>query len=222
MNRRLLLMSAAAALLGAYVLLGEGGLLSHLLESPGADQSSQAGAGVEKLTANGKPRAGIKLNPLEGLDPQSFAAIAEQPLFNPGRLPRPAEPPPPPEVAAPPPPEPEAENPGPLPEDYKLLAVSSGPAGRIAALRLNQTNEVVFLHEGEDVQSWKVLAVNPRSIVIGTPEQNIELGMFANDDEQAPAPGEAEQGGQILDIQKQMNQTEEPPPGEEPPAETEN
>lgn len=210
MNRRLFLMGATAAVLGAYVLLGEGGPLSSLLQPspPEADQASARNA----TTNAGQPQNGIKLNPLEGLDPQSFAAVVDQPLFNPGRLPRPVAPPPPPETEAPPEPEPVAENTGPVAEDYKLLAVSSGPSGRIAALRLNQTNEVLFVREGQDVQSWKVLAVNPRSIVIGTPEENIELGMFENDAQEPVPPddGQPEDAGQ------------EPPPDDEPPAETEN
>lgn len=212
MNRRLLLMSATAAVLGAYVMLGEGGFLSHLFQP--ADQAAPEGTAKTAPSSAGKPRDGIKLNPLQGLDPQSFAAIVEQPLFNPGRLPRPVEPPPPPETEAVPAPEPVAENNGPLPEDYRLLAVSSGPAGRIAALRLNQTNEVVFLHEGQDVQSWKVLAVNPRSIVIGTPEQNIELGMFENNGDVPAAPGDADQEDPG---QKQPPEGEAPADSEAPP-----
>lgn len=185
MNRRLVLMSSFAAVLAAYVAFGEGGLLSGLFQS-----SAPPDEILPKAT--GAAQAGLKLNPLEGLDAQSFVAITERPLFNPGRAARPPEPPPPPATPSPPPePEPVVENPGPVAADYKLLAVSSGPSGRVAAVRLVQTNEVVFLREGQQVQSWTVLSVGPRNVVIGTPEQSIELGMFdtGGDTIAAPAPG---------------------------------
>lgn len=184
MNRRLLLMSATAVLLGAYVLVGEGGLLSRFFQSTAPEGDVLGPGTAPEAGADGAaPREALKLNPLEGLDPQSFPAIVEQPLFNPGRAPRPAAAPPPVEDLSPAPeqaPEPMPEEAGPSAADYRLLAVSSGPAGRVAALRLNQTGEVLFLREGQDVQQWKVLAVGPRTITIGTPEQNVELAMFEN------------------------------------------
>lgn len=197
MNRRLVLMSAAAAVLGVYVLTGEGGLLSGLLQ-PSAPESGvgQPGEPQAVSPAGGAPREGIKLNPLQGLDPQSFPAIVEQPLFNPGRSPRPTEAPPPVEVAASPEPTPEpmAEKQGPVAADYRLLAVSSGPSGRVAALRLNQSGEVLYVREGQEVQQWRVIAVGPRSLTIGTPEQNVELAMFENMDDPAVVPSDASAG----------------------------
>ncbi len=192
MNRRLVLMSAAAAVLAAYVLTGEGGLLSGLLQ-PSAPESgeSQPGTPQAVVPVGGAPREGFKLNPLQGLDPQSFPAIVEQPLFNPGRTPRPADAPPPvADVSAPPepPPEPITEEQGPVAGDYRLLAVSSGPSGRVAALRLNDTGEVVFVREGQEVQQWRVLALGPRSLTLGTPEQNVELAMFEATDEPLEPP----------------------------------
>jgi hypothetical protein len=198
MNRRLALMSVTAAVLGAYVLIGEGGMLSGFWQQPPPESGAAEPVATQDAAATGgAPRQGLKLNPLEGLDAQSFPSIVEQPLFNPGRTPRPAEAPPPVEdpVPAPEPsPDPIAEAPGPVAADYRLLAVSSGPAGRVAALRLNQTGEVLYLREGQDVDQWKVLAVGPRTITIGTPEQNVELVMFetAVDPSEVPAGAEGE------------------------------
>jgi hypothetical protein len=189
-------MSVTAAVLGAYVLIGEGGVLSGLWQpSPPERGAAEPVAVQDAAVPGGAPREGVKLNPLEGLDAQSFPAIVEQPLFNPGRAPRPAEVPPPVEDPAPvpePAPEPMPEAAGPVAADYRLLAVSSGPAGRVAALRFNQTGEVLYLREGQDVEQWKVLAVGPRSITIGTPEQNVELVMFENTGEQPEGPAGAE------------------------------
>jgi len=120
-----------------------------------------------------------KLNPLEGLSPDSFAAVLERPLFNPGRAPRPAEPPPPPPQPEPPPP-PETPSPEPMPNaaDYALLAVAGGPSGRVAAIRLSATGEVVYLREGQPVGEWTIVSVGDRSVVIGTPENNVTLNLF--------------------------------------------
>ena len=215
MNKRLVLMSCAAAGLGAYVLLGEGGFLSGLLQ-PSESVIAPAPKAGGTQAAGGKPRDGIKLNPLEGLDAQSFTAIVEQPLFNPGRTLRPVEqPPPPPEPTAAPEPEPVAEDTGPVAGDYRLLAVASGPAGRVAALRLNQSSEVVYVREGQDVQQWKVLTVGPRSIVIGTPEQNVEVVMFENTDEPAGTPSD---GASDVPPGDDGQQPDLPVPSGEPPA----
>ncbi len=216
MNRRLLLMSATAAVLGAYVLIGEGGVHSGLWQpSPPQSGAADPVAAQDAAATGGAPRAGLKLNPLQGLDALSFPAIVEQPLFNPGRMPRPTEAPPPVDVPSPAPepaPEPMPEAAGPVAADYRLLAVSSGPAGRVAALRFNQTGEVVFLREGGDVDQWKVLAVGPRTITIGTPEQNVDLVMFENAGEQPEGPGGGDGGNPDMDLPPDMFT----PPGQMP------
>lgn len=172
MNRRLAGLAAVAALLGGY--LAFDGIPSLV-----------PGGGEQPVTSASAPRAAeVKLNPLEGLDPESFTATVEQPLFNPTREPRPPEPvaPPPPEVEQPvveqpPPPPPPPQGPG--PEDYKLLGVSAGPDGRIAALRIAASGEVVYLRKGESVDSWSVVEVDDRSVAIGTPENPVTFSMFA-------------------------------------------
>lgn len=201
MNKRLLLMSSVAVVLGGYVLLGEGGLLAALWRpsAPVGEVAPQQGG----VANSGTPREGVKLNPLQGLEAQAFPAIVDQPLFNPGRAPRPAEPPPPaPEPAPVAEPEPAPQETGPVASDYKLLAVSTGPAGQVAALRLNQSSEVVFVRAGQDVQQWKVISVGPRSIVIGTPEQNVEISMF--DNANAPA-GDTNQSSDVPDGEDGQN-----------------
>lgn len=186
MNKRLAWLTAAAALLGGYV----------AMEGIG---TFQTGSGSEEpLVAAVAPRAApVKLNPLEGIDPESFTAIVDQPLFNPSRQPRPAEPPPPPPVVEqpmaeqPPPPPPAPQGPG--PEDYKLLGVSSGPDGRIAALRVSASGEVVYLRKGESIDSWSVIEVSDRSVAIGTAESPVTFGMFVAAD--GSPEGEEDMGG---------------------------
>jgi hypothetical protein len=180
-NRRLAGLAAVAAVLGGY--LAFDGL-----------PSLAPGGGEQPVTSTDVPRtAEVKLNPLEGLDPESFSAIVDQPLFNPTREPRPPVPvtPPAPEVEQPvmeqPPPPPPPQGPG--PEDYKLLGVSAGPDGRIAALRIAASGEVVYLRKGESVDSWSVVDVGDRSVAIGTPENPVTFSMFA-----AAGPGSPDDG----------------------------
>ena len=170
-NTRLIALCAVAALLGGYVLVEGLGLFT----SGKGEKAPVAGSAAQ-------PSAGAKLNPLDGLDPEAFAAIVDRPLFNPTRLPRPpapVEPPPPPEqpvVQQPPPPPPVPQGPG--PEDYKLLGVSAGPDGRIAALRVASSGEVVYLRKGESVDNWSVVDVGDRSVAIGDPQSPVTYAMF--------------------------------------------
>ena len=199
MNRRLAGLATVAALLGGY--LAFDGLPSF---APGGDEQPVTS------TSTSVPRtAEVKLNPLEGLDPESFTAIVDQPLFNPSRKPRPPVPvtPPAPEVEQPvveqpPPPPPLPQGPG--PEDYKLLGVSSGPEGRIAALRVAASGDVVYLRKGESVDSWSVVEVGDRSVAIGTPENRVTFSMFAaggpGSPDDADMGGEAPAQGQPLPL----------------------
>ena len=210
MNRRLAGLATVAALLGGY--LAFDGLPSFA-----------PGGGEQPVTSASVPRtAEVKLNPLEGLDPESFTAIVDQPLFNPSREPRPPAPvtPPAPEVEQPlmeqPPPPPLLPQ-GPGPEDYKLLGVSSGPEGRIAALRVAASGDVVYLRKGESVDSWSVVEVGDRSVAIGTPENPVTFSMFAPGG--PGSPDDAEMGGEApaqgqplpLPLPMPMPQPKQPP-----------
>lgn len=210
MNRRLIGLATVAALLGGY--LAFDGL-----------PSLAPGGGEQPVTSTSVPRtAEVKLNPLEGIDPESFTAIVDQPLFNPSRKPRPPAPvtPPAPEVEQPvveqpPPPPPLPQGPG--PEDYKLLGVSSGPEGRIAALRVAASGDVVYLRKGESVDSWSVVDVGDRSVAIGTPENPVTFSMFAAGE--PGSPDDAEMGGEApaqgqplpLPLPMPMPQPKQPP-----------
>lgn len=201
MNRRLVLLGSVAAVLGLVLLLDRAdpppsGLAGRL--APAMEQTAPAAGDV--------PAAQSILNPLEGLDAGSFTAMLERPLFNPGRAARPPEPPPepPPPPLEEPPPELPPEPQGPAAEDFVLVAVSSGPSGRIAAVRLAATGEVLYLREGQPVQSWNVMAVKDRSVVIGTPESNVEITLFDT--------------GHEDDVQEPMDQAPPPESYVEPPA----
>jgi hypothetical protein len=186
-NRRLVLLGSVAVVMGLVLLLDKGAL-------PVSGSSGRPAPAMEQtmLAAGDVPPGQAILNPLAGLDAASFTAMLDRPLFNPGRAARPPEPPPepapPPPVEEPPPELPPAPS-GPVAEDFVLVAVSSGPSARIAALRLAATGEVLYLREGQPVQSWNVMAVNERSVVIGTPESNVEIMLFdSGQEEQAPEP----------------------------------
>jgi hypothetical protein len=182
-NRRLVGLAAVAALLGGY-LTYEG--FGPAGTGPGGDAASSNGGAPRAVT--------IKLNPLQDLDADAYPDIVARPLFNPSRQPRPAAPPappPPPVVEQPvveqPPPPPPPQGPG--PDDYKLLGVSSGPDGRIAALRIAASGDVVYLRKGEGVDQWSVVDVGERSIVIGTSENPVTYSLFANTESAAPGEG---------------------------------
>ena len=182
MNTRLVALGAVAAVLGAYLAVQELDLFSG-----GSSTAPAPGAATQTAAA-------ANLNPLDGLDPESFTDIVEKPLFNPSRQPRPEEPvapPPPPEqpvVEQPPPPPPMPQ--GPSPEDYKLLGVASGPDGRIAALRVASNGLVVYLRKGENVDSWSVIDVGDRSVAIGTPDNPVTYSLF----DSGPGDGAAPEG----------------------------
>lgn len=184
MNLRLPLLISVAGLLGAYVAVGD--RLSG--SDPGRGTSADVAMPSAEAPGGTPPGRSQKLNPLEGLTPDSFGAVIERPLFNPGRAPRPIEAPPPapPAEEAQPPPAPVAT--GPNPQDFKLLAIASGPSGKVAALRLAASGEVLYLREGSTVDAWTVVTVDDRSLVIGTAEDNITLNLF--EDEEAPPPEE--------------------------------
>jgi hypothetical protein len=215
MNRRLILLASVALLLGLVLLLDRSGSPEPPGREPVAalDQAPPA----EPTDTGG----GARLNPLEMLDAASFAATLESPLFNPGRAPRPqeilAEPPPPPE----PPPEMPPEMPfaatGPSADDFELVAIAAGPEGRVAAVRQATTGEVLYLREGQPLEAWRVLSLGDRSIVIGTPESNLELTLF--DDEQAGGEEVVEGEPQAPASEAMPQQGGMPQPVDAPPEE---
>lgn len=205
MNRRLVGLSAIAAVLGGYL------MFEGLGQSPpgGGDDAPTTVAVATQTDA-------VKLNPLQGLDPSTFTAIVERPLFNPSRQPRPQQPvavPEPPQVEQPPPEPPPAEPVGPGPEDYKLLGVSSGPDGRIAALRIASSGDVVYVRKGESVDNWSIVDVGERSVAIGTTDNPVTYELFANVDQgegMTSAPQPARQA-QPLPLPLPMPQPAKPP-----------
>lgn len=180
MNRRLLLLASVAVVLAIVLLLDRGA-------PPPLGELAPPASTVEPPAASPDTEAQALLNPLEGMSAGSFTGILERPLFNPartGRAPEAVAPAPMPVVdEAPPPP----ETPGPRPEDIALVAISSGPSGRIAALRVTATGEVFYLREGQPVQSWTVFSVSDRSVVVGTAQSSIELSLFPSKAGGSPA-----------------------------------
>ena len=192
MNGRLAWLSLAAAALGAYLFL-EGPLHMPLqmLESGGKNDGAVP---IVAPNASG-PGQPAELNPLHRLVADRFRAIIDRPLFNPGREPRPIEPP------APPPAPPVEAQPteatppsGPNAEDFNLLAVSTGPMGRVAVLRIVASGEVLYLREGHLIETWTLLSVSERSVVVGTAEHNVTISLFevaAPASEETAVEGEA-------------------------------
>jgi hypothetical protein len=177
-NRRLVGLGAVAAALGGYL----------VVENPSRFQPGPAVTPVAGTAAPHAPGT-VKLNPLQDLDPQAYGNVLDRPLFNPGRRARPPEPEPVPQPVVeqpveqpPPPPQ------GPGPDDYKLLGVASGPDGRVAAIRIAASGQVVYLRKGGTIDSWTVLDVADRSVAIGTAENPVTFGMFANTDAAAGTP----------------------------------
>lgn len=190
MNRRLLLLCSVAAVLAIVLLVDRG------VAPPPVEPVVQVSK-VETPAAEPETDGQAMLNPLEGMVPEGFTAMLERPLFNPTRTARapdtPASPPLPAVSEAPPP----VGLQGPRAEDFKLVAISAGSTGRVAAVRVVATGEVLYLREGQPVQTWTVLAVEDRSVVIGTAGSSIELTLFpgvagGEPPEAAPPPPPAE------------------------------
>lgn len=205
MNRRLAGLSAVAVVLGGYLVFQGIGL------SP---KGTGSDAPVVVVTA---PVGTAKLNPLQGLNPAAFSAIVDRPLFNPSRQPRPQQPvaaPQPQQVEQPPPSPPPPSTPdGPGPDDYKLLGVSSGPDGRIAALRIESSGDVVYVRKGESVDNWNVVDVGERSVAIGPADNPVTYDLFTTvdqtDGEQSAAPQPRQ--AQPLPLPLPMPQPAKPP-----------
>jgi hypothetical protein len=197
MNRRLMMLTAAALALGA---LAYNQYRDYL---PGFGGNDGAGPATPAATATGSEKP-VRLNPLEDFNAQSYASILERPLFNPGREPRPPEPPPEEKLTPeppPPPPEPPPEPPpaGPNAGDYRLIGISTGPDGRLAAVEVTATSEVIYAREGDAAGEWTVLEIGDRSVMIGSSENAVTLNLFENTDEQTSGedqPAEDDQSGE--------------------------
>ncbi|MFM8747893.1 MAG: hypothetical protein ACKOED_14700 [Aestuariivirga sp.] len=176
MNRRLALLAAAAMALGVLAFQQYKQLL------PGFDGKDGATAPAPAATAARGAKT-VDLNPLQNLGSNTYASIVEQPLFNPGRLPRPPEAKPEEQLTPEPPPEPPVAPPEPPPAgpnagDYRLLGVSAGPQGRLAVLELTASSEIVYVREGDAAGQWTVLEVGDRSVVIGSAGEAVTLTLF--------------------------------------------
>ncbi|MFN0193363.1 MAG: hypothetical protein ACKVP5_15555 [Aestuariivirga sp.] len=173
MNRRLVYLLATMGVLGGYAAWSQGGALTALI-SPAKQQA----AAVVKLQSAAKSNPPAALNPLDGLDERSVAAIVERPLFSQSRRP----PAPPPEPEPPPAEEPEVvtapQGPVLSAEDFTLLAISSTGQRKVAVIRINSSNEVFYLREDQPLLDWRVLNVGTRDVMIGNDEAQVTIKMF--------------------------------------------
>lgn len=208
MNRRVAWLAAAAVVLGGVVLFDNLGLARLFARAPGPAEIRGGAAAAEN----------VKVNPLQGLDPQSFAMIMNRPLFNPGRAPRPPEPVAPPQPAveapveqAPPPPV------GPGAGDYKLLGVAAGPNGSTAAIKISASGEVVYLRPGQAIDSWSIIDIGPRSVKIGTPDNAVSFGLFEDVGAASQAPMDAPPSDAMSVSEQPDGMTPLPSPGAPPP-----
>jgi general secretion pathway protein N len=203
MNRRLVYLLATMALLGGYAAWSQSGALMALIAP--AQQQAAASAKTQTAAKSNPPAA---LNPLDGLSEQTVAAIVERPLFAQSRRP-PAPPPPAPEP--PPAAEPEVaaapEGPTLSAGDFTLLAVSSAGERKVAVIRVNASNEVMYLREEQPLLEWRVLTVGTRDVKIGDDNEQVTIKMFdkpqaaempedVEEADTAEPPAAAEQGEQ--------------------------
>lgn len=187
-NNRLVVMSVFAATLAGFYFYADGGIdqMSSILNSETSDPSaSQHQPGEQAIQVS--EQMGPALNPLSEVTPDSITDSFNRPLFNKTRQPRPAAQPEQPE--APPveqavveetPDEEPAED-LPQPGDYSLLAVASGPGRRVAAVKINESNLVVYVSQGQAIAKWEVLDVGEREVRIGRDEKSITLKLFAGE-----------------------------------------
>jgi hypothetical protein len=123
------------------------------------------------------------VNPLANLALSSLKEMIERPLFNKTRAPKP------PHVMAEQPPDEPQEQQG-APEDFTLLGVVIASGGKTALLRLNKTNEVVRLKDGQMFTDWLVTEIGPRYIVIKKADQVFTIKLFGpRPPNSVPPPG---------------------------------
>jgi hypothetical protein len=88
-----------------------------------------------------------------------------------------------------------------------LLGVSSGPEGRLAAVEVAATSEVIYVRPGDAAGQWTVLEVGDRSVTIGSSENAVTLNLFENTGEPAAGENQPAEDGQS---------EEQPPPPDSP------
>ncbi len=181
MNRRLILLVAAALGLGGFMVWsGEESLLGISLKQ--GKSLLGAATPAEPLAADASVSRTVP-NPLGEVSIDMLNEIVDRPLFNPSRAPaEKAEPPaePAPVVTA----EPETVDDGINAEEFTLLAVASDGLETRAIVRSNASNEIFHLKEGEYLADLQVMAVGNRDITLGRNGQSVRLELF-----QKPAPG---------------------------------
>ena len=183
MNRRLFLLFLAAFGLAGYLLWLNGGVDWYSANWGQATAEKELTLDTFSSASGQVSTATKVINPLNDLELASLSAMLERPLFNPGRAPRPAPIAPVAQAEAP---IAIAEATGPNPADFTLLGISSSSSVRLAAIRLNGTNDVVFVTKGQKVIGWEVLDIGYRDVRIGSKSKSITLGLFVGS--VAPAP----------------------------------
>lgn len=130
------------------------------------------------------------LNPLSGLNAETFTAIVERPLFNPTR--RPAPPPAPEVEPAELPEEPlpaVAAMPEVKPEDFSLLAITAVDGTATALVRWNPTNQVYHVKQGQPVSDWQLMKIGALDVTLGRDGKTLQLKLFQTFGPAAPPAG---------------------------------
>jgi hypothetical protein len=168
-----LLMVTAVALTGYLVWSGDAALILPLLDqekTPSATLQTTAALPSPKAETSGTP----VLNPLSELKPDALNEMIERPLFNPTRAPAAA---PVAEVAEPVDEAPEPED-STGPQDFTLLGMASRDGIWTAVIRLNKTNEIFHLKQGEAMSEWTFSAVAAHEVTLSNNEKSIQLKLF--------------------------------------------
>lgn len=180
-----LLLVTAAALSGYLVWSGDAALILPMLEQLKSPRAQVQPAALGQATP-GAPALSPVVNPVSSLKPEDLAEMVQRPLFNPGRAP----PVPPVEDVAQPveeaPPEPEVEDTTGA-EDFTLLAVASRDGVWTAVVRLNKTNEVAHIKQGDAMSEWQFTGADSREITLSNAGKTIQLKLF-QDLGNRPAP----------------------------------
>jgi hypothetical protein len=181
-ERRLALLLAAATVLAAYALWsGDNPLLAQWGLGP-ASPAADGATARKPEDAQGEPTLKPVVNPLGGLELESFTETIERPLFDPARA-RPV-----PVVAEE---EPVEETPPPAveepksPEDFTLLAVASREGAWTALVRWESEGKVYHLKKGDTLSDWQLTDVSPRDATLSQEGRVLQLKLF---EKRASAP----------------------------------
>ena len=166
---------STCTLLGGFVYLELGGVLSSGAAAPGAAPPRVA----DGADARPPPELSVQFPPRS-----AFAAVTARPLFRPSRRP-PAEGPA----------TPTATRPRPEPGGFRLRGVAVGGGRGVALLERRETGELLRVDESQAVDGWHVASIEPRAVILERDGVRVAVELERDVGSPTQAVHDAQRGG---------------------------